>query len=379
MSANKYIPVGVLVNSCLIGANAYRVTSDEAEFSESPLEEITDVIRQRPGHHYMRVCTALDKTELWMVPFGSTPERLLTLQDAMELVQGKYLGTPGFHFPFDLVEEETDDLSVPSYVDPEAEEQVIANNATHDYAISTAYVLKPFDRAATKPLRDYLPNAAAPRWEIAKNLFARVMQLHKMGLSSNGISREQVRVNPQTWEVELWLNHTLRTLSAQGPDMYHQGFGTIPVKTARMCKGLKHPINCVQRDIFSCAVLAFYLLHYTHPFVGSKFAPLSRDDYLSLFSYAPAYIMDPEGDNHLGNQQFDREVEHQWEKTVPELKELFNGLFMAVSHPDTKWRAQAPWWNIQKWLDALEADAKQNDNETSRSTYKFSNYLYRLA
>ena len=379
MSSNQYIPVGVLVNSCLIGANAYRVTSPEEEFQDTPLEEITDVIRQRPGHHYMRVCTSLDKTELWMVPFASTPERLLTLQDAMELVQGKYLGVPGFHFPFDLVEEETDDQSVPSYQDPEAEEQVVANNTQHDCAISTAYILKPIDKSHTKPLRTFLPSAAAPRWELAKNIFKRIQLLHRMGLSSNGVSREQLRVDPNTWEVELWLNHTLRTLSAQGQDMYHQGFGMIPVKTARMCKGLKHPINCVQRDIFSCAVLAFYLIHYTHPFVGSKFAPLSRDDYLSMYSYAPAYIMDPQSDNHLGNQQFHREVQQQWEKTVPELKELFDGMFMSITYPDTKWRDRAPWWDTQKWLEALEADAKANDNDSSRSTYKFSNYLYRLA
>ena len=35
MSANNYIPVGVLVNSCLIGANAYRVISNEEEFAHT--------------------------------------------------------------------------------------------------------------------------------------------------------------------------------------------------------------------------------------------------------------------------------------------------------------------------------------------------------
>lgn len=379
MSINKFIPVGSLVNSCLIGANAYRVISDEAEFAGSPLEEMLDEIRQRPGYHYMRACTALDKTELWMVPFPSTPERLLTLQDAMELVQGKWLGTPGFHFPFDVVEEETDNPYVPAYKDPEQEETAVYRNNVKGAAASTAYLIHPYTRGMTKPFRAYMPNANCARWTMAENLFSRVAELHNMGLSSNGISRAQLRVNERTWDVEFWPNHTLRTLDAPGPDMYHEGFGTVPITTARTCREKGYPISCVQRDIFSCAVWAFYLIMYTHPFVGSSFAPLSRDEYLPHYFHAPSYIMDPEGSNHLSNQLFDREVENQWEKTVPQLKELFNGLFLAISHPETKWKTDAPWWSIRNWLDALAADAAANDNATSRSTYKFNNYLYHLA
>lgn len=396
MSANKYIPVGVLVNSCLIGANAYRVVSDEAEFEHTPLEEVCDTVRQRPGHHYMRACTTLDKTELWMIPFCSTPDRLLTLQNAMEVVQGKYLGTPGFLFPFDIVEEETDDPEIRSYVDPEEEAHVISDKEGPDVGVSTAYVLRPPHRALTKPIRRFIPDAQAPRWTLAKNIFARVQQLHKMGLSSNGISREQLRVNEQTWEIELWMNHTMRLIDAKGPDMYHQGFGTIPVKTAKKCREMGFTITPVQRDIFSCAVLAFYLINYTHPFVGADFATLSRDEYIPRYHYSPAYIMDPKGTNHLGNQAFDREVQFQWEKITPKLKALFDGLFMEVTYPgSTKpspemfqkmaangpvvWTEDSPWWNIDNWIEALEADAQENDNASSRSTYKFNNYLYRLA
>lgn len=379
MSANNYIPVGVLVNSCLIGANAYRVISNEEEFAHTPLEEIEDAVRQRPGHHYMRVCTALDKTELWMVPFCSTPERLLVLQDAMEVVQGKYLGTPGFCFPFDIVEEETFAPEVTAYVDPEEESRIVTDDETEEMGVSTAYVLRPRDRANTKPIRHFVPDALAERWLMAKNLFARVQQLHRMGLSSNGISREQLRVDTQTWDVELWLNHTMRLIDAEGPDMYHQGFCTIPLKTAKERRKLGEAVTPVQRDIFSCAVLAFYLIHYSHPFVGADFATLSRDDYLPRYHYAPAYIMDPKGSNHVGNQAFDREVAYQWEKTTPELKALFDGMFMEIAHPEDGLRADAPWWNIDRWIAAIEADAKVNDNESSHSAYKFSNYLYRLA
>ena len=379
MSANNYIPVGQLVNSCLIGANAYRVISDEAEFDYAPLEELADAVRQRPGHHYMRACTSLDKTELWLVPFCSTPQRLLTLQDAMEAVQGQFLGTPGFCFPFDVVEEETLDPSVSAYVDPEEGNKVVSNEDEQDLAVSTAYVLRPRDRNNTTPIRKFLPDAQAKRWVLAKNLFARVQQLHNMGLSSNGISREQLRVDPETWDVELWLNQTMRLIDATGPDMYHEGFCTVPLKAAKDLRAHGTVITPVQRDIFSCAVLAFYLLHYTHPFVGADFATLSRDEYLARYHYAPAYIMDPNGSNHVGNQAFDREVLYQWEKTTPALKALFDGMFMAISHPQAAFDANAPWWKIDNWLTAIEADAQVNDNPSSQSAYKFNNYLYRLA
>lgn len=373
MSINTYIPVGAQVNSCLIGANVYRVLSDAAEFAGTPLEEFRDEIRQRPGYHYMRACTAMDKTELWMVPFRSTQDRLLILQDAMEEIQAKWLGTPGFHFPFDLVEEETEDPSIRCYEDPEE------NTRPQEQPRCTAYVIHPFSHSATRPFRGFLPNATCDRWAIAKNLFSRIAQLHGMGLTSCGIARSQLRINIQNWDVEFWPNHTVRLITSQGPQMYHQGFGTVPLKTAKTLQEQGQPLTGVQRDIFSCAVWAFYLIHYTHPFVGSSFAPLSRDEYLNHYFHFPAYIMDPESNNHLSNQLFDREVEMQWEKTVPQLKALFDGLFLAVSHPETQWKQDAPWWDMEKWLEALEADAQANNNESSRSTYKFNNYLYHLA
>ena len=363
MSANKFMEVGVLVNSCMIGANAYRVLSDSEEFRESYLEEITDTIRQRPGHCYMRACTALDKTELWMVPFASTDLQILTLQDAMEHVYANCLGAEHFHFPFDVVEEENE-LQIGGRL------QRIHN---------AALVLRPFDRSLTVPFREYLPNAMAPRWQLAKSLFTRVQQLHAMGLTSNGISREQLRVDEQTWEVELWLNHTLKLIDSNGRDLRHEGFCSIPSKTEKFCTERCCPITGIQRDIYSAAILAYYLIMYNHPFLGVSFNPLSRDEYLTRYLFAPDYVGNPHGQNHLGNQPFDREVEDQWERTVPELKALFDGIFMAATEPENNWRVAAPWWDISNWMAALEADAKVNDNDISRSSYKFSKYLYHLA
>lgn len=352
MSANEYIHVGVLVNSCLIGANAYRVLSDEAEFQESWLEEITDSIRQqeRPGHRFMYACTELDKTELWMIPFAAGAERLLTLQDAMEHVQANFLGAKHFVFPFDVVEEDS----------------------------STALVMRPMNRFNTAPIRKFLPNSQAPRWQIAKSLFHRVRQLHQMGLTSNGISREQLRVDEDSWEVELRLNHTLRLIHSKGQDMRHQGFSSLPVFTEEHCLQCQKPITGVQRDIFSAAVLTFYLIMYNHPFLGAHFKPLSRDEYLTKYLHAPSYTMDPNGSNGLGNQRFDREVEYQWGLTVPELKQLFDGIFLAACDPENKWDPKDPWWNIDNWLAAIDADRRANDNEKSRTAYEFSNYYYHM-
>lgn len=351
MSANEYIHVGALTNSCLISANAYRVLSSELEFQQAWLEEITDNIRQRPGHRYMRACTERDKTELWMVPFVSNEQQLLNLQEAMEYVQCNVLGKPHFHFPFDVIEED-------------------------DY---TAVVMRPLNRNATAPIRKYLPDAYAPRWTLSKSIFHRIQQLHTMGLTSNGISREQLRVTESTWEVDIWLNHTLRLTDAPDTGMRHEGFGSLPVKTETTCRQCGKTITGVQRDIFSAAIWTFYLIMYNHPFLGSTFSPLSRDEYLPKYLHAPVYIMDPQGTNKLSNQLFDREVEKQWEATVPELKKLFDGIFMAATYPETHWNPTDPWWNDQAWLEAIEADAKVNDNPNSQSAYKFNNYLYHLA
>ena len=351
MSTNRYIPVDHRVNSCLIGANSYEILSTEEMFLQSPLEEFTDPIRQTPQRRYVIACCAKGDGELWIVPFSLGQHRLPHLLDAMELVLDDCLGRPFFHFPLDVVTGQ--DL--------------------------TGYVMKPIDRTRHRPIRAFLPSSQSPRWQICMSLFRRVRELRQMGLTSNGFSREQLRVDPTQAEVSVWLNETMTAL--EGPHssqmaVRHRGFFTIPDATEARCQELGAWVDGGMRDLYSAAVIAFYLIMYTHPFVGSAYYGLVREDYLDHYQGAPEYIMGPDAVNGLGNQMLSRLVADQWQRTVPQLRDLFDALFTAITHPDRGWDPSAPCWDPDAWLLALEQDATANDNESSRVQFQFENEIY---
>lgn len=351
MRLNQYLQAGSFVNSCLIGANAYQVLSVEAEFRGSLVEEITDRIRQIPGHCYMRLTTSLDKSELWMIPFSMDQQKFSRFQNTMEFVQRYTLGKEHFFFPFDLVSENS----------------------------QAAYVIRPINRQRYVPIRKSMPDSYAERWKLSESLFRRVLELKQMGLTSNGISREQLRVCTATNEVKLWLNETLSFVDgSEIPEnvLHHKGFLSLPKYTEDCCKKAGIYINGTQRDVFSAAVAAFYLIMYTHPFVGSGFDGLLRDDYLTNYRYYPMYVMMGDSRNDLGNQMFGRVVTTQWKRTVPALKELFDQMFMSVTNPDKYWDSDAPYWDPECWLIALKQDALENDNEASHSDFHFVNEQY---
>ncbi len=351
MEPNQYIQVGTLINSCLLGANVYHVRSTAEDFSADLLEEISDPIRQLSGHSYMRACAGTKGDELWMVPFAITPWKLTRLQQAMEQIHRDCLGKEHFYFPFDVVEEDG----------------------------MTAYLIHPIEQSRFRPIRTYMPDALAERWSIARSLFERVKELKRLGLTSNGISREQMRVCPRTNQVKLWLNETVSFIDgSQSPEniLRHMGFFSIPEATENQCAQQGLYINGHQRDLFSAAVAAFYLILYTHPFVGSGFNGLLRDDYLTHYQCYPAYILSPGSGNDLGNQLFGRVVEAQWNRTVKPLRELFDSMFLAIQDPKTHWKNASACWDVDAWLAALDQDAQANDNEASHSDYHFVNERY---
>ena len=352
MSINRYAAVDYRINSCLVGRNSYRVTSREDEFKTALLEEIHDAYRHSPGRSYM--CAQLNHapTRLWMVPFSMNEARLEQFLSAVEYSHDCYFGTPGFVFPLDVVH--NDDVC--------------------------AYLMHPIDREISQTIRSFMPNVYSPRWEIAKSLFRRVERLHQMGLTSNGISREQMRVFPENNEVTVWLNETLSRIEDSGSSsgvVRHMGFLSIPVATEKKCQDLGITISGPQRDVFSAAVTAFYLIMHSHPFVGTAFWKIVRNDYLNCYQNWPRYILEPGTDNDPGNQMLSLAITGQWKRTTGRLKDLFNGLFLAVTHPET-WDGNAEYWDPQIWLQALEADAAENDNESSRGEYYFENEMDHL-
>lgn len=353
MSLNQYLQVPYRINSCLVSGNIYRVLSRQDAFQDARLEETTDAIRQEDGRCFMLAQARRSKQPLWMIPFSMNQSCLYAFLDAMEQAVAYQSGTSGLIFPID----------------------VVSDGEAH------AWLMRPIAREWSVPIRTLMPNIHAARWTTAQSLFQRVKTLHAMGLTSNGLSREQMRVAPQSGEVGIWLNETLsQIVSEREPEgiVRYYGFLSIPERTERKCMEAGYRLDGCRRDIFSAAVTAFYMIMHMHPFIGSSFFKLVRSDYLSCYHSRPQFILQPGTENDPGNQILSRAVREQWERTTPELKQLFEALFLAVTDPMEYWDDNGAYWELEQWSRALEADARCNDNDESRGEYDFETELYHL-
>ena len=352
MSTNPYFSITYRSSSCLNGGVTYRPISNEDDFSLQLLEEITDDAFQQPGRSYMHVESCATREELWMVPFKGNEEMLERLLDAMEIALPVGDCLQNLHFPVDVVEDQG----------------------------QYAYLLVPMRKQGTAPIRTIMPNTEAPRWDAAINLFERVRELHSMGLTANGLSREQIRCNVQSGEVQLWLTERLSPVDYQTTvdNVAHGGFFSIPAKTESVCRKLGIRVEGTHRDIFSAAVAAFYLIICEHPFIGVQFSQLPRWMYLEQYHKMPDYVLRPGTDNHFGNMSSGILKRKQWEQTVPALQSYFNQLFLAVTDPVKYWTPEMDCWNPENWIEVLRTDKEHNDNESSRMHYDFGRSAYHI-
>lgn len=355
MKSKKNRAGKVCVYSDAIGLNAYWVDFQTC----LPLEEDVPADRSRPDAAvYFPAVSDGDTEALWLVPFTAGDRRMENLWNIMETVQTQRLYEEGIFWPFDFVwwgeKEQT----------------------------SRGYLIRPIQRESCIPVRKFLPDANAPRWDLAKSVFQRLKTLHGSGLTLNGFHREQIRVyeDPftQKSQICLWPGETVSAIGDSGGEdcrpVLRDGFFTIPKATQEVCESQGLTVTGPMRDIFSAAVLAFYLLFYSHPFVGKAYWILLREDYGVQYQHNPQYIMKKDSENDPGNQRFGSIIREQWSRTHPDLRALFDGLFLAIEEPERGLcRRGAAIWDLDRWLMALEADAGVNDGEISRSNYRFEN------
>ena len=143
----------------------------------------------------------------------------------------------------------------------------------------------------------------------------------------------------------------------------------MPVKIRKECSE-DGVFTARQHDVFSVVSMVFYLLFYTHPFIGGKFWPYPHDQYYSQYSNHPEFIFANGSSNCLQNLEFDNIIADQWERTHSALRGLFKDLYEEVcsagriqSHLDV--------WNLSHWLEAVKNDAAINDNSRSRPDFPF--------
>lgn len=341
------------LNSCLVASEWYQILDDGEIPEDHIFEEIHNKIRHTSVVPYTTVQAKCGE-QLWMLPFQSSEQQLDDLLDVMERVQEHFPRDPNLVFPVDVV------LGEEGY----------------------GCLYRPVDRQETKPIRCFMPCEEGPRWEFAIQLFQRIQQLHQvLDLTSNGICRWQLRADPATGNVKLWLMHTLsEDEDGQTERMTDDSdcFFRVPDFTVETCERKGLPVTGKQRDIFSAAVSAFYMLLHSHPFIGSDFFSRIRTDYPVYYQNGPKYIFEPHTSNCPGNMALDNMILMQWKQTVPQLKKLFDQLFMAVTYPETHWKAEMECWDLQQWIDALTLDKETNSATSCPISQEFTREWQRL-
>ena len=296
-----YPEAGRWVNSYLVGANAYKIMSTPEEAQQLLLDDSGDFLQTGTEHHYIQVRCRNENKPLWLVPFRVKREELLRGSDVLEQIQMGRILREGFFWPFDLVR--SDEMQ--------------------------GYVLHPFSMDAYPSVRRFLPSSDTPRWTIAVHLFRRIGQLHREGLTLNGFGRDQVRVEYGTNQVYLVPGETISRVSQIGA-AFRGDFLSVPQVVEQQLEKNGIVLDGRVRDIFSAAVIAFYLLFYTHPFIGEEYSHLMREQYLEYFQSHPVFLFDAGGHNGTGHHQFGAEITAQWWRAQPELRQLFSDFFAAL-------------------------------------------------
>ena len=306
----------------------YLASAAPEERRQMLLDDSGDLLQTGTEHHYIQVRCRNENKPLWLVPFRVKREELLRVSDVLEQIQMGRILREGFFWPFDLVR--SDEMQ--------------------------GYVLHPFSMDAYPSVRRFLPSSDTPRWTIAVHLFRRIGQLHREGLTLNGFGRDQVRVEYGTNQVYLVPGETISRVSQIGA-AFRGDFLSVSQVVEQQLEKNGIVLDGRVRDIFSAAVIAFYLLFYTHPFIGEEYSHLMREQYLEYFQSRPVFLFDAGGHNGTGHHQFGAEITAQWWRAQPAL---------CAGQIDEN----APWNDTENWIRCLLEDAAVNDNDKSRTSYE---------
>ena len=292
---------------------------------------------------YVPVRNEKDRTIYQFVPAPAMPngqwERLVR---AVQGHQSKLWGSPDFEWPLDLAA---------------------------SGRIRGAILRNRLDKGRQN-LQSFLANAAAPRWELSKNLLLALWRLHIAGLAMDGFSRSQVFVEPKNSKIRLFGGFFLQHPDGVEESTGRGDFFLLPASVAERQAKEGRALTAGQKDLFSAVTMAFYLLFYTHPFIGLAYRPLPRDAYFERYSKVPEFIFNTRGKNGLGLESYDRTILEQWERTTPALRTLFLEFYEKAFDASAR-DAKEPLWQFGTWIEALEEDAKKQSGETHLTEFPF--------
>lgn len=153
------------------------------------------------------------------------------------------------------------------------------------------------------------------------------LTLHSTGYCYRDISFGNIVFDPQTGET---LICDCDNVTPEGLDEFSQIIGTPLFMAPEILRG--EAIPSIQTDLYSLAVLLFYLLVLNHPLDGAREAQIRCFDFEAmnrLYGYEPLFIFDPDDASNRPVPGIHDNALILWELLPSALKELFTRTFTA--------------------------------------------------
>lgn len=208
-------------------------------------------------------------------------------------------------------------------------------------------ILMPMREARFRSMKDLI---AAPPRRVTPSLPARAtaclriadsfLHLHACGLCYQDISFGNLFLDPATGDIAICDNDNVDVNGAP-PSVY----GTRKFMAPEIVR--REAMPAAQTDLYSMAVLFFYILFAWHPLDGRAEAEamvLDADAELALYGTKPRFLFDPEDASNGPVPGMHDAIVRRWRALSPELRRLFLRAFTAgLSKPEervveTEWR-----------------------------------------
>ncbi|HNQ71520.1 protein kinase domain-containing protein [Mesotoga prima] len=196
-----------------------------------------------------------------------------------------------------------------------------------------------------KSFKDFINVKVHPKFRtlasIGYELARSFLDLHAKGLSYKDINFGNVFFDPDTGEIRICDNDNVDEDKAPGTII-----GTPKFMAPEIVRGEAGPSSYT--DLYSLAVLLFYLLMANHPLEGnldSKIQCFDLEEQQKLYGEHPVFIYDPEDDSNRPDPERHKNVIRLWDFYPRFIRKLFEQAFTTgLTNPESRIR-ESEWKN----------------------------------
>lgn len=210
--------------------------------------------------------------------------------------------------------------------------------------------LRPEGHAALSSLlKGRLAVRSVVRTTLCRELARSFLNLHSQGLCYRDISFGNIFLDPDSGRPLICDNDNVAIDNGSPSPV----LGTRKFMAPEIVRGEAHPSTVT--DLWSLAVLLFYILVVGHPLLGRReqaFACWDEAAELAMFGHDPVFVFDPDDDSNRPDPVHDPGVASNWRRLPADVRQLFVKAFSTGVHDPINGRVAESVW--QRSMARLE-------------------------